>query len=71
MTMLAKLWQFLSGYKTYFLVGVQAVGNAYMVKEGYTVEQIGWFNGIMAMIIGTNKAASTLVPKQISAVSLR
>jgi hypothetical protein len=65
MTMVAKIWNFLSGYKTYFLVAVQAAGNAYMVKEGYTAEQIGWFNGIMAMIIGTNRAASTIVPKEV------
>jgi hypothetical protein len=65
MTMIKAIWNFVSGYKTYFLVAFQAAGNAYMVKEGYTAEQIGWFNGIMAMIIGTNKAASTIVPKEV------
>ena len=63
--MIKTIWQFVSGYKTYFLVAVQAGGNAYMVSKGYTAEQIGWFNGIMAMIIGTNKVASTIAPKEV------
>ena len=63
--MIKAMWQFISGYKTYFLVGVQAAGNAYLINKGYTTEQIGWFNIIMAGVIGTNKVASTLVPKEV------
>lgn len=55
------LWNFVDGYKTYFLVAVQAGGNAYMMNKGYTADQIAYFNLIMSGLIGTNKAIQTKV----------
>jgi hypothetical protein len=63
--MVSKVWQWLSGKKTYILMAVLAVGSEFMLKNGYTAEQITTFNLIMTGLFGVNKVASTIVPKEV------
>jgi hypothetical protein len=65
MTMVAKIWQWLSGKKTYILMAVLAVGSEFMLNNGYTAEQITTFTLIMTGLFGVNKVASTIVPKEV------
>jgi hypothetical protein len=63
--MVSKIWQWLSGKKTYILMAVLAVGSEFMLNNGYTAEQITTFNLIMTGLFGVNKVASTIVPKEV------
>jgi hypothetical protein len=61
--MIAKLWNWVRGYKQYFIGIAIITVNTFGVKWGLTEDQIAWVNGILGGAVLANKVGNKIIPE--------